>query len=214
VTAGSNLTISNASASEQRLLDSYRRAQDLGFFDSKKAAGQESGSSQPYSIDKAGGAIRLDRLPRGGRLTTGGGDIKVGETGGNTLVSTGGGNITLGPVRGMVEAFTGAGDVEITVPSTGGEAVDISVTTGKGRVIINLPADASVVLDLDAAYTRSAKNPAKIDSDFTLTRTAPDEWDSSVGSPRRHVRGTGTIGSGAGRIRVRTVNGDIIIRRT
>ncbi len=167
----------------------------------------------PYSFSRAGGAIRLDGLPSGGRLSTGGGDISVGETGGFVSAYTGGGDIVIGPARAGVEANTGAGDVEITISSTRGEPVDVSVTTGKGRVILNLPADASAVLDLDATYTRSASEPATIQSDFDFKQSAPPEWDSSMGSPRRHVRGTGTIGAGTGRIRIRTVNGDIIIRR-
>ncbi|MEX2284649.1 MAG: M56 family metallopeptidase [Gemmatimonadota bacterium] len=167
-----------------------------------------------YTVNRAGGAIRLDRVPDGAMLTTGGGEIIVREASGFLAAYTGGGDITIGSARGGVEANTGAGDVEITVPSMAGAAVDISVTTGKGRVILNLPADASAVLDLDATYTRSAIEPAVITSDFNLDVSTPSEWDSSMGSPRRHVRGSGTIGNGTGKIRVRTVNGDIIVRRS
>jgi hypothetical protein len=166
-----------------------------------------------YTVNRAGGAIRLDRVPNGARLTTGGGEIIVREAGGFVSAYTGGGDITIGSARGGVEANTGAGDIEITVPSMGSAPVDISVTTGRGRVILNLPADASAILDLDATYTRSAIEPAVITSDFDLSVSTPAEWDSSMGSPRRHVRGSGSIGTGTGRIRVRTVNGDIIVRR-
>jgi DUF4097 and DUF4098 domain-containing protein YvlB len=80
-------------------------------------------------------------------------------------------------------------------------------------VTLELPADIDATFELETAYTDNRPNPTTIDSDFGLTRTETHEWDDRYGTPRKFVRATGTIGSGANLIRVTTVNGDIVVRR-
>jgi len=40
-----------------------------------------------------------------------------------------------------------------------------------------------------------------------------DQWDSSLATPRKYVLAVGIVGSGRGLIRVRTVNGDVVLKR-
>jgi beta-lactamase regulating signal transducer with metallopeptidase domain/DUF4097 and DUF4098 domain-containing protein YvlB len=169
---------------------------------------QKGGGGTSYT--RAGGDIRLESIPNGGSFTTGGGDIVIGAVGGTASFTTGGGSITLDKVEDDVSATTGAGDVQVTV--TGAGARNVHVTSGSGRVVIEVPAGLDARFDLETAYTEN-RSPTKITSDFPVNVTQTDEWDYRNGSPRRFVRATGTAGAGRAVIKVRTVNGDIVIRR-
>jgi hypothetical protein len=166
-----------------------------------------------YSISKAGGQIVLDDLPNGGVLRTGGGQIVVRSSGGSVSASTGGGDITLDRVAGNAHASTGAGEVRISILDANGTAHSVDVVTGKGRVVLELPANIDARFELETAYTDNFDRRTTIDSDFALERSETTEWDDRDGTPRKYVRAEGVFGSGAGLIRVRAVNGDVVVRR-
>jgi hypothetical protein len=109
-----------------------------------------------------------------------------------------------------VRANTGAGDVEVTLAAAGGEPQLVEVSSGNGRVEIVLPPGFGGTLDLETAYTRRT-GPTTITAPGALERTTTD-WDDRQGTPRRYVRARGAIGSGSGLVRVRTVNGDVVVR--
>jgi beta-lactamase regulating signal transducer with metallopeptidase domain len=161
-------------------------------------------------MERAGGDIQLEEAPSGAAVSTGGGDIVVGRAGGSVEASTGGGSIRLGPVAGDVRAATGAGDVEVTVIDAGGEPQSVVVTSGHGRVVIDVPAGFDGRVELETAYTRNV-DPTRIEAPWPLERSTSD-WSDREGTPRRHVRATGTVGSGQGLLKVKTVNGDVIVR--
>src|SRR6185436_15092558 len=172
--------------------------------------GRPSVGSGKLHVERAGGDIRLDEAPAGAVVNTGGGDIVVGRAGGSVEASTGGGSIRIGPVAGSVRAGTGAGDVEVTLIDAGGESQSVEVKSGNGRVVIELPADFDGRVDLETAYTRTV-DPTRIEAPWQLERSTTD-WSDREGTPRRYVRASGTIGGGSGRLRVKTVNGDVIVR--
>jgi beta-lactamase regulating signal transducer with metallopeptidase domain len=160
-------------------------------------------------IDKAGGSVDLERAPDGADVRTGGGSIHVGEAARLVKASTGGGDITIGPVDGSIEATSGAGTLRATVVS---DDASVKFTTGKGSAIITLPRGFNGRFELETAYTRG--NPrTRIETDWDLSESEIDEWDSSEGSPRKYVRASGRAGNGPGVIRIAIVNGDITIRR-
>ena len=162
-------------------------------------------------MNSAGGGISLRAAPDGARVTTGGGPIRIGPSGGEVYASTGGGSIDIGPASGSVEAHTGAGDVTIELKGAGAHSVD--VTSGKGQVVLVLPPDLNATLDLETAYTSNLGHKTRIVSDLPLQTTETANWDDSEGTPRRYVRARQTVGQGGGVIRVRTVNGNIVINR-
>lgn len=165
------------------------------------------------NIDKAGGGIDLDGAPNGAHVRTGGGDVRIGRSAGTVDAGTGGGDVTIGPVAGSVSASTGAGEVRIVVdPVRGGDQV-IEATSGKGRIVIELPADFDGRLDLETAYTRTHEETARIRSDWDLERDPLTDWDDRFGTPRRFLRARAVLGRGNGRVVVRTVNGEIEIRK-
>jgi DUF4097 and DUF4098 domain-containing protein YvlB len=158
-----------------------------------------------------GGDISLPAAPDGARVTTGGGAVRIGPSAGEVYASTGGGLIEIGPASGSVEAHTGAGNVTITLTGSGPHSVD--VTSGLGQVVLIVPRDLSATLELESAYTNNLGHETRIESDWPLTITATRDWDNSEGTPRKYVRVRQTIGSGGPVIRVRTVNGNVVLRR-
>ena len=166
-----------------------------------------------YSISKAGGEIVMDDLPGGGTLHTGGGQIYVRSSGGSVSATTGGGDVELESVAGDAHVSTGAGTVQVTIVNANGTKHSVDVTSGKGRVILYLPANIDARFELETAYTDNFDRRTRIESDFALNQTETNEWDDRFGTPRKFVRATGVLGSGAGLIRVQTVNGDVVVRR-
>lgn len=167
------------------------------------------------TIEKAGGEIDLEAAPNGARANTGGGNVTIGRAGGDVDASTGGGDVRIGPASGSVRAGTGAGEVHIVVDRGPVRDRVIEATSGSGRVIIELPADFSGRLDLETAHTRTHEETALIRSDWELEREPLTDWINRYGTPRRFLRATAVIGrgNGGGRVVVRTVNGEIEIRR-
>jgi len=162
-------------------------------------------------IRTGGGGVTIGRSAGEVNVHTGGGDISVGNSSGDVSVNTGGGDITLGPVAGSAEASTGKGDVTITL--TGPDGHSVNVRSGTGKVVLILPANLSAILDLETAYTESFGRRARIISDWSLSPTESSNWDDSQGTPRKYVRARQTIGRGGSVIRVRTVNGDVVVQR-
>lgn len=169
--------------------------------------------SGKLNITKAGGDINLDGAPNGAFVSTGGGDVTVGRSAGMLEASTGGGDVTVGPVAGSAIVGTGAGDVRVIVDRARGDDQIIEVTSGSGRVVIELPSDFSGRLDLETAYTRTHEDKARIRSDWELDRDPITGWEDRYGTPRRFIRARAVLGRGTGRVVVRTVNDEIEIRR-
>jgi beta-lactamase regulating signal transducer with metallopeptidase domain len=161
-------------------------------------------------LSSAGGAILLRAAPNGARVTTGGGAVRIGPSGGEVYAETGAGPIDIGRASGSVEAHTGAGDV--TIELEGGGPHSLNVTSGKGQVVLVLPRDLNATLELETAYTNNLGHKTRIVSDIPLKSTETASWDSSEGTPRRYVRARQTVGRGGPVIRVRTVNGDVVLQ--
>ncbi len=162
-------------------------------------------------MTSAGGSLSLPSAPDGARVTTGGGPISIGPSGGEVYAHTGGGPIDIGPATGSVAAHTGGGDVTIELKGSGSHSVD--VTSGKGQVVIVAPADLNATLELETAYTDNFRGKTRVVSDWPLTVTETNDWDDSQGTPRKYVRVRQSIGRGGAVIRVRTVNGNIVLKR-
>jgi hypothetical protein len=101
----------------------------------------------------------------------------------------------------------------VTIQIRGAGAHSVDVTSGKGEVVLDLPRDLDATLELETAYTDNLGHKTTIVSDWPLPTTETDKWDRSEGTPRRYVRARQTIGRGGSTIRVRTVNGNIIVHR-
>ncbi|NOT07575.1 MAG: hypothetical protein HOP28_05130 [Gemmatimonadales bacterium] len=164
-------------------------------------------------ISKAGGSIALDAAPNGATVHTGGGDITVGRSRGMVSATTGGGDIEIGPIAGSVRAGTGAGNIRVSVIDGAGGERSVDVTSGSGSLILELPTDISARFEIETAYTSNFGRRTKIDSDFELLQEETESWDRRLGTARKFVRASGQVGGGRSLIRVRIVNGDVVILR-
>ena len=171
------------------------------------------GSVGTLNIRKAGGGVDLDEAPRGANVHTGGGDIRIGHAGGTVSAVTGGGDIMIGPAAGSVTAGTGAGDVHVIVADAGREEQTVEITSGKGDITVDLPGGFDGRLELETSFTEGHRHSAKITSSWSLDRDEITPWDDREGTARRYVRARGEVGDGQGLVRIKTVNGNIEVRR-
>jgi len=147
-------------------------------------------------------------------VSTGGGNVRIRNADRFVQAKTGGGSIEISIQDGHVIANTGAGDIDVEVSEgLGDDGVGIELTTGSGDVTLILPADISVELDFDLSYTRNSRRDYEIVSDFEIEEERTDRWDSSHGSPRKHIYGTATLGEGGPQVRIRCTNGDIVLKK-
>jgi beta-lactamase regulating signal transducer with metallopeptidase domain/DUF4097 and DUF4098 domain-containing protein YvlB len=172
--------------------------------------GSRIGSDGRTYVRKSGGDVSIATAPGGASVSTGGGSISIGRAGGDVDASTGGGDVEVGPLKGRADVGTGAGDVTVTIDDP---AKPVRVSSGAGTVTLIVPRNLSADLDLETAFTKNNGKETRIRGDIDLNSTVTSEWDSSEGTPRRYVRVRQSVGGGGPRIQVRTVNGDIIIRR-
>ncbi|HEV2131111.1 MAG TPA: M56 family metallopeptidase, partial [Longimicrobiaceae bacterium] len=178
------------------------------------AADSSGGPEGPVvRIDSPGGAITVQDAPAGAEVSTGGGAIYIGSARGFAHARTGGGSITLDQVDGPIKAITGAGAVAAAMvgdPARGGR--DVEIRSGSGSVMLTLPAEISADFDIEVAHTDGAARPPRIVSDWDLSQTENVSRAGS-GAARKHVRATGRAGDGRHRIHIRTVNGDVYLKR-
>ena len=171
--------------------------------------GTRVSSDGRYYISKSGGDVNITSADNGAIIHTGGGSITIGKTNGDLVATTGGGDVSVSSADGAVEITTGAGDVEINITETGHP---VKINSGNGRITLVLPRNMSADLDLETAYTQR-NGPTRIRGDWNLATTETTNWDRRQGTPRRYVRSAQAIGGGGPRITVKTVNGDIVLKR-
>jgi DUF4097 and DUF4098 domain-containing protein YvlB len=162
-------------------------------------------------ITNAGGGIDLSEAPNGACVRTGGGDIDI--RGGERFIhaSTGGGDVDIHTESGDVVASTGAGRIEVVVERGVGDG-RISLGTGTGDVLLVVPRGFSARYDLTIGYTRNSSQDFRIITDVDLQEDRTTRWDSSWGTPRKFIHGSGETGNGDYRVRIRTTNGNITIK--
>jgi len=171
-------------------------------------------STQVIRINTMGGDIDVDNAPLGADLHTNGGDIEIKSAGRFVQASTNGGNIYIGQIDGWVNVGTNGGDVTVTViGDEKGQKRDIDLRSNGGEIELTLPADFSAEFDIELAYTKKSRQVYKIISDFDLKISESDEWKYDWGSARKFIEGKGIAKDGRNKVRVATVNGDVVIRK-
>jgi hypothetical protein len=154
-----------------------------------------------------GGDLDVRSAPDGASLRTMGGNIRVGNARGLVIAKTMGGNIEVRNLDGSVEAGTMGGNVEVHVIGPGA----IEIRSMGGHIELTLPANFSGTFDVELEQDEDEPEN-QIVSDFPLQirQTKKNNWlraDSIV----KH--GTGRSGTGANRVKLFTIGGDIRIRR-
>jgi len=180
-----------------------------------KKAGADGKPSGEVNISTMGGPLNVDEAPEGADLMTMGGNIHIGSANDHVSAKTMGGDVRIDSIDGWVRAETMGGDIKVTVtgdPSKGKR--DVELVSLSGDIEITVPSDLAMTLDLELAYTKNRSGRYSIKSDFPLKTEETEEWDYDDGSPRKYIHGSGKVGAGTHRVRIRTINGDIILRKS
>ncbi len=172
--------------------------------------------------ETAGGDLVLRGASGGIEAQTAGGQIQIGESGGNIVAQTAGGSIRLQGARGSIDVKTAGGSINLLQVRNAVRAstsagcilaqIDASqknfaasdLETSAGDIQVYLP--PGLPLTIDATIDMAAGH--KILSDFPLNI----KGDGQMFAPSK-LRGEGALNGGGEVLRVRTVAGNIEIRK-
>jgi hypothetical protein len=191
-------------------------------------------------IETSGGEIQVGQVDGTLRAETAGGDVVIAGAAGQVMAQTAGGQIQVGPTGGDVRAQTAGGSIHLrgargrVVAETAGGSIDllqlgggVRANTSAGRILAEFDATAKTFaasqletsmgdvyvylpaglpLTIDAAIEAAAGH--HIVADFPLNILG-DKEDFS----ERTIRGHGTLNGGGEVLRIRTVAGNIEIRK-
>ena len=175
---------------------------------------ESSGTEKEVSISTMGGEIKVDSAPAGANVSTMGGDVHIRSAAKYVKAKTMGGDIDIDAIDGAAKASTMGGDVTVKMigdPNKGDREVDLS--SMGGDITLTVPAGLSMDFDIKLTYTERARKDYKIISDFPIKLEESEEWDYSQGSARKYIFGTGKVGNGKHKVRIETINGNIIIKK-
>lgn len=166
------------------------------------------------AISTMGGEIRVPSAPSGANVKTMGGSIHIGSAKAFVKASTMGGSIEIKEVDGGATATTMGGDISVAMvgdPSVGNR--DVRLESKGGDIHLTLPAGLSMAIDVELEHTRNSTRSYKIESDFPLAISETPEWSESRGTARKTIKGAASIGGGKHKILIRTINGNVVIKK-
>lgn len=165
-------------------------------------------------IKTMGGNIKLDEALYGADVTTMGGDIDVNKVIKYLNASTMGGDIEVKEINGKIKASTMGGDVTVVMVGNPAEYDrDVELSSMGGDIELTLPDGISARFDIRITYTRNSSKNFKILSEFPLDINEDEDWNYGNGDPRKSIEGKGESASGEHKIKISTVNGNIVIKR-
>ncbi len=170
--------------------------------------------AEKVKVMTMGGDIDIDQAPKGAEVHTMGGDITINTVGEFVKAKTMGGDIEVKEIDGWVKATTMGGDVIIRMagnPDHGKHDVDIS--SMGGDIELYVPDGLSMEFDIEISYTEKYRGKCRIVSDFPIEIEETKEWKRKWGQKRKYIYGTGDYKGGEHKIKIRTINGDIYIRK-
>jgi DUF4097 and DUF4098 domain-containing protein YvlB len=170
-----------------------------------------SGTKEEVKISSMGGDVNVDEALFGADVSTMGGDIQIRKAGQYVKATTMGGDIDVQELNGWIEANTMGGDVVVNM--VGGTEGDrhVELSSMGGTIELTVPRGLDMDIEVEIRLGDSDEDKYEIISDFDLNveveKNDDRRWRSS-----REVVATGRTGSGKNRIKISTVNGDVILR--
>ena len=182
----------------------------------------------PVKVSTSGGSISIGDTKGDVDASTAGGSIRIGESGGKVIANTAGGSISVegsqGPIivetaggsieiinaRGFIEAETAGGDIEAElIVSNKKTDTHVTLETAGGDITLYLPSNLAATFDVELEITRRDWRDYKIYSDFPI-RISDDDggWRNN-----KIIIAEGDINGGGDKIKIRTKNGDIRIKK-
>ena len=167
-------------------------------------------SGEEVKIKTMGGPIELNEALNGADVSTMGGEITVNKVNKFLKAETMGGNIEVTELNGWIEAKTMGGDIEVKMvgnPSDGKR--DVKLTSMSGDVYLTVPADLAMDIEIEIIYDEDDK--VEIESDFNLDKNTEEsnKWGHS-----KKLIATGKTGNGKNKILIKTVNGNVHLKKS
>jgi hypothetical protein len=184
--------------------------------------GKNKSIGKEVNISTMGGELEVDKAPNGAKLKTMGGDISVNSAGIFLDAETMGGDIEAKEVDGWIKAKTMGGDVNVKMVGNPNEGKrDVSLQSMGGDITLAVPDGLSMDVEIEIVYAKDKRvksddefNNIKIVSDFPVKEERTKEWDNSKGSPRKYIYGTGSINGGKNKIKIKTINGNVYLKKS
>lgn len=167
-------------------------------------------------ISTMGGEIHVDDAPNGADVHTMGGDITVNSAKKYVKAKTMGGEIEIMAIDGWVKATTMGGDIAVVMTgNASGPDHSVELSTMGGEVTLTLPKNINADFDIHLVYTKDSRKDYEIKSDFDLKiEEKSKDWDYDKGEARKEIIGKGKTGSGKHSIYIKSVNGNITIKKS
>lgn len=162
------------------------------------------GATGPIEARTAGGQIQIGEGGGTVLAQTAGGSIRLQGARGRMEVKTAGGSIDLWQIRSAVDAATAAGRILAQIDPADKTFSPCELQNASGDVLVYLPPD--LPLTIDAAIDAAAGH--EILTDFPLQ--IQGDKDPFV---QRTLRGRGDLNGGGEVLRIRTIAGNIEIRK-
>jgi DUF4097 and DUF4098 domain-containing protein YvlB len=164
-------------------------------------------------VVQMGGDIDYPDVPDGGTFKTMGGSIHLGKVHSDVDLTTMGGNIEVDSADASVKATTMGGNIEATLVQGGSPARhDITLSSMGGEIILTVPKDYPMTINVELAYTKSNDKRFKITDNLGLEQSTSKEWDNWHGTARKYLYAKGRIGNGQNQVTIKTIDGDVTIK--
>jgi len=181
----------------------------------------ESGlTAKTVVLSTMGGGIDVDDAPEGAKVHTMGGSVRIVNAQKFVEATTMGGDMRIKVKDGWIDATTMGGDITVDVEGgLGGGDKGVSLESMSGDIVLTVPAGLPLKLDLTIAYTKNSDQNYKIVSDFPVKEERTENWEyperggRDEGNARKYIYGRGSTGAGTIDVRIKTVNGNITIRK-
>ncbi len=168
--------------------------------------------AKKVNVRTMGGDIDVQEAPEGAEVHTMGGDITIEKAGRFVRAKTMGGDIEIREIDGKVKATTMGGDVVVRMVGDDGDR-EVELSSMGGDIELYVPGDLSMEFDIEISYTKKHEGKCRIISDFPIDVRETDKWKTRWGQKRKYIYGTGEYKGGEHRIRIRTINGNVHIKK-
>ncbi len=174
---------------------------------SSKSIGEE------VDISTMGGSIDVDEALHGANVKTMGGRINVNKVHKFLKAETMGGDIRVKELDGWVKAKTMGGDIYVKMVGNPNEnKKDVTLISMSGDIELLVPKGMSMRFDLEIIYDEDDDGDYNIISDLPIEKEVEESRRRSRWNDTLTMYGTGEVNGGKNLVRIKTVNGDIIIK--
>ena len=104
-----------------------------------------------------------------------------------------------------------SGDIVAHIVGEPSTARDIKLSSNQGEIKLVVPKDFPMTVEVTLAYTDTQDAAYRVIDDLGLRQVKTGEWDKKHGTPRKYIYANGRIGSGANRVVISTINGNVTL---